>query len=101
MNGQRTGGRTADTPNKRNLYFLDRLTKVDCDPLEALVEIARDPATDTALRARMWAAPAVPLSERNSVELTASDERLDAPWVDRAPNYRPRQNRGLRIEQAA
>jgi len=29
MNGQRTGGRTADAPNKRSLYFLDRLTELD------------------------------------------------------------------------
>ena len=55
MNGPRTGGRTADTPNKRSLYFLDWLNGTGLDPLEARVEIVRDPATDTALRARMWA----------------------------------------------
>jgi len=49
--GGRRGGRAPGTPNKRTRYFIDRLNDLDCDPLQALVEIASDPATDIALRA--------------------------------------------------
>jgi len=53
--GERRGGRTAGTPNKRTVELVERLAELACDPVEGLVRIANDPATDAALRARVYA----------------------------------------------
>lgn len=55
MMGAKTGGRVAGTPNKRTAELMERLEALGCDPLEGLVAIARDPSTDAALRARVYA----------------------------------------------
>lgn len=55
MKGAKTGGRTAGTPNKRTAELTERLAELDCDPLEGLARIAADPATEPALRARVYA----------------------------------------------
>lgn len=55
MLGRKTGGRVAGTPNRRTAELTQRLVELNCDPLEALVKIANDPATDVALRARIHA----------------------------------------------
>ena len=86
--GERRGGRAPGTPKKRPRYFIDRLDDLDCDPLQALVEIACDPATDIALRARIWADLMLYLyPRRKSVVLCASDREHDPfvlPWADGA-----------------
>jgi hypothetical protein len=55
MRGQKTGGRTAGTPNKRTADVMGRLEALGCDPLEGLARIAADANTDIALRARVFA----------------------------------------------
>ena len=74
MNGQKTGGRTAGTPNKRTVELMDRLEELNCDPLEGLAKIAGDPATDVALRARVLAdlLPYI-YPKRKALEVTGMD----------------------------
>lgn len=73
--GERRGGRAPGTPNKRTLHLLDRLTELGCDPLESLVTIALDPATDLALRVRILSDLLPYLyPKRKAVELTATDD---------------------------
>ena len=74
MNGQKTGGRVAGTPNKRTVELIERLDALGCDPLEGLARIAADPATDTALRARVYADLLPYLyPKRKAVELSGPD----------------------------
>lgn len=73
--GERRGGRAPGTPNKRTLELIERLAELDCDPLQALVTIANAPATDTALRARIFADLLPYLyPRRKAVEVTGSAE---------------------------
>jgi hypothetical protein len=46
-------GRRAGTPNKINQHIRDRLAKLHCDPLAALVEMANDPQTPLEWKARI------------------------------------------------
>ena len=39
--GQRFGGRQKGTPNLRSVEAYEKLVKLNCDPLERMVEIAR------------------------------------------------------------
>lgn len=72
MQGQKTGGRVAGTPNKRTVELMERLAALDCDPLEGLARIAADPTTDPALRARVYTdlLPYV-YPRRRAVDITA------------------------------
>lgn len=38
--GEKTGGRTKGTPNKKTLDVIDRLNKLKCDPIEGMARIA-------------------------------------------------------------
>ena len=74
MNGQKTGGRTAGTPNKRTAELIERLAELDCDPVEGLARIAADPTADAALRARVYADLLPYLyPKRKALELTGAD----------------------------
>jgi hypothetical protein len=74
MRGQKTGGRTAGTPNRRTADVVGRLESLGCDPLEGLATIAADPNTDTALRARVLADLLPYLyPKRKALELTGAD----------------------------
>jgi hypothetical protein len=46
-------GRRAGTPNKINQHIRDRLAKLHCDPLAALVKMAKDPETPLEWKARI------------------------------------------------
>ena len=39
---EKTGGRQKGTPNKINQQVRDRLSELDCDPLESLVILAKE-----------------------------------------------------------
>ena len=74
MQGHKTGGRAAGTPNKRTADLADRLKALKCDPVKGLAAIAADPATDTALRARVYADLLPYLyPKRKAVELSGPD----------------------------
>ncbi len=74
MKGAKTGGRTAGTPNKRTAELTERLAELGCDPLEGLARIAADPATEPALRARVYADLLPYLyPKRKAVELSGFD----------------------------
>ena len=77
--GERRGGRSAGTPNKRTAEVRERLDALGCDPLEGLAKIAADPTIDIALRARCYAdlLPYV-YPKRKTVELTADQQ---APFI--------------------
>ena len=85
--GERRGGRTAGTPNKRTVELVERLAELACDPVEGLVRIANDPATDAALRARVYADLLPYLyPKRKSVEVSGQDAaplRAEISWVKR------------------
>lgn len=51
--GRKTGGRRPGTPNKRSGVISERFEELGLDPLEGLIDIARDPKTDVELRARI------------------------------------------------
>ena len=40
LKGERRGGRTKGTPNKRTQQVMDILNNLDCNPIEGLVKIA-------------------------------------------------------------
>jgi|DEB0MinimDraft_6_1074348.scaffolds.fasta_scaffold69906_2 hypothetical protein len=42
----RYGGRQKGTPNKRTLALQERLASMDCDPIEAMVRIAKQAKAD-------------------------------------------------------
>ncbi len=42
----KTGGRKAGTPNKRTQDLQDRLSELECDPIEGMVNIASTAKTD-------------------------------------------------------
>jgi hypothetical protein len=74
MRGAKTGGRRAGTPNKRTAELAERLIDLGCDPLAGLANIAADPTTDVALRARVYADLLPYLyPRRRAVELTGQD----------------------------
>jgi hypothetical protein len=85
MRGQKTGGRTAGTPNKRTADLAERLEALGCDPVEGLARIAAEPGTDSALRARVLAdlLPYI-YPKRKALELTGADGgvvEVDLPAV--------------------
>jgi hypothetical protein len=49
------GGRKAGTPNRSTSFVSvrERLRQLDCDPLEELLKIARDPSSSPELKARI------------------------------------------------
>jgi hypothetical protein len=51
--GQRHGGWQKGTPNRRTQEVADKLAALDCDPIEGMARIAKDPANPPQLRARM------------------------------------------------
>src|SRR5687768_1600394 len=72
--GQKTGGRTAGTPNKRTLDVIERLDQLGCDPIEGMAKIALDPLNPVELRARMFSDLAQYVApKRRAVEHAATD----------------------------
>ena len=51
----KTGGRKAGTPNRATMSIRDKLAEIGCDPALALAEMAMNPETDRALRAKILA----------------------------------------------
>ena len=81
--GERRGGRTAGTPNKRTVELVERLAELACDPVEGLVRIANDPATDAALRARVYADLLPYLyPKRKALEVASPDNSpIEVRWI--------------------
>ena len=54
--GERRGGRTRGTPNKRTLEVQERLQELGCDPIEGMVRIAKSAEKDgdKALAGQMY-----------------------------------------------
>ena len=91
--GERRGGRQKGTPNKRTVEVQQRLTELDCDPIQGMALIAMDPEATLELRGRMFAELAAYIApKRKAVEHTGADgapiavqqhERLDVTVLDR------------------
>jgi len=82
--GERRGGRTAGTPNKRTAELIERLAELECDPVEGLAAIANDPATDAVLRARVYADLLPYLyPKRKAMELAGPDNGpMQIRWIE-------------------
>lgn len=52
----KTGGRTPGTPNRSSLVLRNRLAELQCDAVQELLTIARDPNTTIAQRISIYAA---------------------------------------------
>jgi hypothetical protein len=50
----KTGGRGRGTPNRSTTVLRDRLAELGCEPIEELVKIARDSATDRVLKTQIY-----------------------------------------------
>ena len=91
--GERRGGRQKGTPNKQTVEVQQRLTELDCDPIEGMARIAMDASNPPELRGRMFAELASYVApKRKAVELSGADgapisvqqhERLDVAVLDR------------------
>ena len=72
--GRKTGGRVAGTPNKRTQDVIERLTALNCDPIEGMARIAMDDANSPELRGRMYAELAQYVApKRKAVEHSSED----------------------------
>ncbi len=91
--GERRGGRQKGTPNKRTVEVQQRLSELDCDPIQGMALIAMDASNPPELRGRMFAELAAYIApKRKAVEHTGADgapiavqqhERLDVTVLDR------------------
>ena len=91
--GERRGGRQKGTPNRRTLEVQQRLSELDCDPIQGMARIAMNPEASLELQGRMYAELAMYIApKRKSVEHTGADgapiavqqrERLDVKVLDR------------------
>ncbi len=55
QNGRaKTGGRRKGTPNRKTVEVQEKLTALDCDPIEAMARIAMDQENPIELRAQMF-----------------------------------------------
>jgi hypothetical protein len=69
--GERRGGRTAGTPNRRTLEVAEKLEQLGCDPIEGMARLAMDVANSPELRGKMLAELAAYTTPRlKAVELT-------------------------------
>jgi hypothetical protein len=50
----KTGGREKGTPNRATSVLREKLAALDCDPMEELVKIARDPKTETGVKVNIF-----------------------------------------------
>ena len=50
--GRKTGGRAAGTPNKRTADLAERLEAAHFDPVQVVIDVARDEASSPELRLR-------------------------------------------------
>ena len=73
--GRKTGGRQAETPNRRTLELAERLEAADFDPVQVVIDVARDAASSPELRLRA-AAELLPylFPRRKAVELRAAGD---------------------------
>jgi hypothetical protein len=70
----RVGGRKKGTKNKLTTAALERLSELNCDPLEGMAKIAADKKNPIELRARMYAELAQYVyPKRRSMELSGVD----------------------------
>ena len=52
--GERRGGRTKGTPNKRTAEVQAKLDELGCDPIQGMAQIALDESNPKELRAQMY-----------------------------------------------
>jgi hypothetical protein len=73
--GFKTGGRTQGTPNKRTLELSDRLETAAFDPVQVIIDIAKNAASSPDLRLRA-ASELLPylFPRRKAVELTGTGD---------------------------
>ena len=70
----KTGGRTAETPNRGTATIEEKLAALGCDPIEGMAQIAMDPSTDVSLKAQMFKELAQYVApKRKSIEMRGSD----------------------------
>ena len=75
MQGRKTGGRCAGTPNKRTREVIDLLRELDCDPIRGMVEVARDPRATLELRGKVYRDLATYVyPRRKAVEVTTVEQ---------------------------
>jgi len=53
VKGRKTGGRTKGTPNRSTQDAVEKLERLNCDPIEGMARLAMDPANSPELRGRM------------------------------------------------
>jgi hypothetical protein len=78
--GERRGGRKKGTPNKRTQSVIDKLAKLDYDPIESLVRLAKEAETakdkmmefNACKELAQYVAP-----KRKAVEMTAEVTTVD------------------------
>jgi len=77
----KTGGRTKGTPNRSTTVLRDKLAELGCEPIEELVKIARDSATERVLKVHIHSlflrfTHPVPKAAGNSDEDATLDESV-------------------------
>jgi hypothetical protein len=50
----KTGGRGKGTPNRTTSALKEKLASLNCDPVEEMVKLARDPKTETGTKASIF-----------------------------------------------
>jgi hypothetical protein len=78
--GERRGGRSKGTPNKRTEAVAERLEALGCDPIEGMARIAMDETVELSIRAQMYKELAQYVApKRRAVEMQAE---VGYSWID-------------------
>ena len=87
--GERRGGRTKGTPNKRTFAVAETLEALGCDPIQGMARIAMDESQPMQLRATMFRELAQYVApKRKAIEVTGEDgspvktELTIREWLD-------------------
>jgi hypothetical protein len=89
MPRQKTGGRTAGTPNKRTLAIEEKLAALGCDPIQGMARLALDESEPSALRfAAMKELAQYVAPKRKAMEISGLEE---APAPMAAPTMTPQE----------
>ncbi|MBF0488927.1 MAG: hypothetical protein HQK98_12290 [Nitrospirae bacterium] len=84
---KKTGGRTKGAKNKRTLELENRLREAGFDPVSILVDMAVDPETDGALRAKICLdAMQYLYPKRRAIDSTVNLDAHVETWEDRVAN---------------